>query len=61
MPIREADIEEFDRVCELFVDSVKAHMPNMLEKQKVHMILHLPECIRDLGPASCFNTERYDN
>ena len=31
----------------------------MLNKQKVHLILHLVECMEQFGPTSAFNSERY--
>lgn len=31
----------------------------MLKKQKVHLILHLVECMEQFGPTSAFNSERY--
>ncbi|XP_064387491.1 uncharacterized protein LOC135335837 [Halichondria panicea] len=33
-------------------------MPEMLKKQKVHLLLHLPESMKEFGPPSSFNTER---
>lgn len=30
----------------------------MLKKQKVHLMLHLVECMNHFGPTSAFNSER---
>ena len=35
------------------------YMPQFAKRLKVHLILHLVDCIQDFGPASGFNTERY--
>ena len=34
------------------------HMPSLLQKQKIHMILHVVECMKELGPSSAFSAER---
>lgn len=31
----------------------------MLKKPKVHLMLHLVECMKEFGPTSAFNSERY--
>lgn len=46
-------------MCKMFVDVVSQHRPNMLKKQKVHLMLHLVECMEQFGPTSAFNSERY--
>lgn len=46
-------------MCTQFVDIVSQCQPNMLRKQKVHMVLHLLECMEEFGPTSAFNSERY--
>ena len=43
---------ELNCVCKEFFDT------NMLKKHKIHLILHLVECIEQLGPSSAFNSER---
>ncbi|KAL5496651.1 hypothetical protein EMCRGX_G012983, partial [Ephydatia muelleri] len=35
-------------------------MPHLLQKQKVHLMLHLVECMHDFGPTSAFNAERFE-
>ena len=45
-------------ICEAFVNAVSQHKPSMLKKQKVHLILHLVECMELFGPNSSFNSER---
>lgn len=31
----------------------------LLQKSKVHLLLHLVECMMEFGPTAAFNTERY--
>ena len=49
---------ECDHVCKSFVASVSEHQPDMLKKQKVHLLLHLTENMDQFGPTSAFNSER---
>lgn len=51
--------DEYQRVCEGFVSSVKEHFPHLQKKVKIHRLLHLIDNIVDFGPTSSFNTERY--
>jgi len=50
--------EECQQVCEKFVRDVQDHFPE-LQKVKIHLILHMPQHMKDFGPASIFNTERW--
>ena len=50
---------EWKEICKCFVNNVGEHRPEMLKKQKVHLLLHLVECMEDFGPTSAFNSERY--
>ena len=50
--------DEWSSVCKEFVDIVSRCQPNMLKKQKVHMMLHLVDCMEEFGPTSAFNSER---
>ena len=50
---------EWKDICKDFVDNVHEYRPDMLKKQKVHLILHLAECMEQFGPTSSFNRERY--
>ena len=43
------------------MEAVRQHRPDMLKKLKVHLMLHLVECMEQFGPTSAFNSERYDN
>ena len=52
---------EYVQLCEDFVAAVHQHDPALLRKQKIHLILHLPESMRKYGPTATFNTERYTN
>ena len=38
-----------------FVKLLKVHMPDMLNKPKIHLLLHLSNSMEEFGPASCFN------
>ena len=51
-------VDDFQRIREEFVLSVKDNMPSMLIKQKVHLLLHLVDSMRDFGPCSAFSAER---
>lgn len=51
--------DEWQMHCHAFVDAVKENMPNLLDKPKTHLILHLVECMHDFGPSSAFCDERY--
>ena len=42
-----------------FVHQVHLTAPEMLQKVKVHLLLHLPQNIVDFGPPANYNTERY--
>ena len=43
--------------CQDFVNKIKTHIPNFLQKQKTHLTLHVVECMDDFGPTSEFNAE----
>ena len=51
--------EEWSKICVAFFEAIKMHMPELLQKQKTHLILHLVDCMRELGPSSAFSAERY--
>eukprot|EP00731_Ephydatia_muelleri_P006593 Em0003g841a len=53
--------DEWRCLCQTFVNTVKQHMPHLLQKQKVHLMLHLVECMHDFGPTSAFNAERFNS
>lgn len=57
LPFSEDDVEDYQMVCRAFVDAVKQHLPHILKKQK--LLLHLVDCMKNYGPCSAFNTERY--
>ena len=40
--------EEWSRISVAFVEALKTHMPELLQ-QKTHLILHLVDCMRELG------------
>eukprot|EP00731_Ephydatia_muelleri_P013525 Em0007g835a len=53
--------DEWQELCQEFVSNVKQYMPAMLQKQKIHLILHLTECMEQFGPSSAFNAERFES
>lgn len=44
--------------CEDFVMNAKQYMPSLLQKSKVHLLLHLSTNVEDFGHAASFNSER---
>ena len=40
------------------VDTVASHFLSLMNKVKIHIILHLSEIMVDFGPISTFNIER---
>eukprot|EP00731_Ephydatia_muelleri_P031910 Em0023g417a len=53
--------EEWSKICVAFVEAIKMHMPELLQKQKTHLIRHLVDCMRELGPSSAFSAERFES
>ena len=51
-------IGEVEEACKEFLMAVKDHDPRLLNKQKLHLILHLPECMNQFGATASFNSER---
>lgn len=51
-------IKELQLNCKSLLQCLKQHKPYMLNKQKFHLLLHLPHNIEDFGPPSVFNAER---
>ena len=58
LPFSDDTVEEYQLVCQIFVDATHEHKPQLHKKQKIHMLLHLVECMREIGPCSEFNTEK---
>ena len=52
-------LDAYQGTCDAFVQAIKEHNPSMLKKKKVHLVLHLPAALREFGPTSAYNTERY--
>ena len=50
--------EEYQNICEVFVQSIMEHCPKLQIKAKIHLLLHLTENRVDFGPTSAFNIER---
>ena len=61
LPFRESDEMEYKEICKQFVDIARQFQPELLQKVKVHLLLHLVDCMLDFGPCSVYNTERYNN
>lgn len=56
-------MSEHSRYCSVvedFVECVRESAPDMLQKVKVHLLLHLPDNLIDFGPPANYNTERYN-
>ena len=51
-------MEEYEMICKTFFEAARMSHPKMLNKQKIHLILHLPEVMRNFRPMSAYNTER---
>ena len=41
------------------MECVRKFAPDMLQKVKVHLLLHLPDNLMDFGPPANYNNERY--
>ena len=46
--------DEWQMFCNAIVNEVKENMPNLLNKPKMHLLLHLVECMHDFGPVLFF-------
>ena len=46
-------------LCKDFIRVAKKDMPSLLQKPKIHLILHLSENLKEFGPVAVYNTERY--
>ena len=46
-------------MVEEFVECVRRVVPDMLQKVKVHLLLHLPGNLMDFGQPANYNTGRY--
>lgn len=52
------DLEQAVEVCEGFVKAVKAYDPHLLNRPKFHLLLHLPQSIKEFGRTASFSSER---
>ena len=58
----EVDVEDSDNITNLveqMIECMSEVHPEMLQKQKFHMLLHLPDDMLNYGPPLGFCTERY--
>eukprot|EP00731_Ephydatia_muelleri_P035560 Em0136g7a len=51
----------WNSICDMFAQAVKIHMPEMLQKHKVHPFLHIIPCMLQFGPTSEFCAERCES
>ena len=49
----------YENIAQNFVATSTWHFPTLRRKSKIHLLLHLPEHMRMLGPTSSYNTERF--
>ncbi|KAL5509475.1 hypothetical protein EMCRGX_G004858 [Ephydatia muelleri] len=52
---------EWEGICEEFVLTAKRCLPEILMKPKIHLLLHLVNCMQDFGPSSAFGAERCES
>ena len=52
--------EEWKTICQTFTSSVKLHYPELLKRPKIHLILHLVDCMAQYGPTSAYSAERFE-
>ena len=57
--VRGNDLHKYHSTVKSFVECVHASSPEMQQKVKIHLLLHLPDNMVDFGPPSNYNTERY--
>ena len=58
LPISESNEHSYQLQCQEFLRVAKECQPDLLQKRKVHLLLHLVECMKEFGPTAGFNTER---
>lgn len=54
----ESNESKCKEICKEFVQAIKDNFPEYAKKVKIHLILHLVDCMISFGPTSAFNTER---
>ena len=59
LPVTTETLDECSQICQDFVSSITTCSPEYSRRLKVHILLHLPHDMREFGPTSLFNTERY--
>ena len=59
IPFRPEDYSNCTDTVQELVEAAKAVSPLLLNKVKFHLLLHLPESLRQFGPTSAYNTVRY--
>ena len=52
------DYSQCKSVCETFVKELYYAYPEFQKKVKIHLMLHLTDCMLGFGPTCGFNTER---
>ena len=56
LPFSESNEHSYQLQCQEFLRVAKECQ--LLQKRKVHLLLHLVECMKVFGPTAGFNTER---
>ena len=55
----ESDYLQCKKIFQDFVNVVGVHFPEFTKKVKIHLLLHLADCMMDFDPTCAFNTERF--
>ena len=52
------DVDQIQAICQKYVNDVASYKPSLLQKPKIHLLLHLAKHMEEFGPTGSFNTER---
>ena len=55
----QTEIDEVESRCQDLIKHVKALDDSFLTRPKFHLLLHLADNVREFGPTSAYNTEKY--
>ena len=50
--------QQLEVMCQEFVSKICQLYPELTQKPKINLLLHLVQCIEWFGPTSSFNTDR---
>ncbi len=59
LPLTHQLLDDLPSVLQEFVTTITRYSPEYSKRLKVHILLHLSDDMKQFGPASLFNTERY--